>query len=462
MLPIKAGIIPRLLHSNVFSHIIGDLLNEPVPVPPAVCSPRPSACPGLLRVVRALDGGLCRIKLAAGVLRAEQADAVAWAAQRYASGVIEATNRANLQIRGIGDGAAELAEHLLDAGLGPRSAGADDVRNLMLSPTAGIDPAQTLDVGPLAAQILASLESRPQLHQLSAKFALQLDGGEALAMLEHHHDLWLSALTVEGKMFLALGLAGSPADGSDVAVKLEDGHALVMAVLERFLQLATPGQSRMRELAVAGQGVRALLDGSGPPLHTVAFQRPVQAVQALGIHHQRQAGLVRVGAAPPLGRLHPAMLQGLAEASRRWGNGTLRLTPWQGLLLPDVPVADAAAVLSHLRSLGLLTDPQQPLAQSVACTGSAGCVKARADTKADARRLAQLLPQAGPVHLSGCERSCAAAHTAPVTLLAVAPGHYDLYFRDAAGRGFGTLQARNLSLDAAADWLGRSRSDTHD
>jgi len=57
------------------------------------------------------------------------------------------------------------------------------------------------------------------------------------------------------------------------------------------------------------------------------------------------------------------------------------------------------------------------------------------------------------VHLSGCPRSCACAHTAPVTLLATRQGHYDLYFRDAALPGFGALQARNLTIEAAGALL---------
>ena len=77
---------------------------------------RPSACPGLLRVVQALDGGICRIKLDGGSIRSAQAKAVAQAAQRYADGVMEATNRANLQIRGIGGQETALIDSLLSAG----------------------------------------------------------------------------------------------------------------------------------------------------------------------------------------------------------------------------------------------------------------------------------------------------------------------------------------------------------
>lgn len=155
---------------------------------------RPSACPGLLRIVPALDGGICRVKLPGGVLRGAQARAIAEAARRHASGVLELTNRSNLQIRGVLPGQeAPLIDALLGAGLGPRVAAADDVRNLLLSPAAGLDPQARMDVRPLASQLLDLLQDTPALHALSPKFALQLDGGEALAMREHPHDLWLAA-----------------------------------------------------------------------------------------------------------------------------------------------------------------------------------------------------------------------------------------------------------------------------
>ena len=572
----KAGIIPRLLHSSGFSHVSGVHLNEPSN------AVRPSACPGLLRIVRALDGGICRINLAGGELTAAQAEAVADAALRHAGGVIETTNRANLQIRGIGTQQQALVDLLLAAGLGPREAAGDDVRNLMLSPSAGIDPQQIVDVRPLAAQILHSLETRPRLHALSAKFAVQLDGGEGLAMLEHPHDLWLSAFEADGQVWLAFGLAGCPGrDRALGAVAFDQGHELVMAVLERFLEVAGPEQSRMRELfanptgPIAGRarshsgdhialmhpghprshsgdhnapmhpghprsnsgdhtapmhpahprshsgdhtapmhpahprshsgdqtapmhpghpqshqggqadpmhpghprspvgagsardGVlpdtpQAFVDTLGLPIHPTSSER-APATFKLGIQPQLQPGLSFIATLAPLGRLTPAMLRGAARLAREHGDGTVRITPWQGLLLPNL--VRPQAVLAQLTALGFITTAEQPLAALIACTGSAGCAKGLADTKADARLLAQRLPNGQPlsVHLSGCGRSCASAHVAPATLLATSPGHYDLYVRDASQPGFGALQARHLSLDAAAHLLrGCSRSDTHD
>jgi precorrin-3B synthase len=423
---------------------------------------RPSACPGLLRIVQALDGGICRIKLNGGSITADQADAVAEAAEQFAGGAIEATNRANLQIRGIGERSAALIERLLDAGLGPRTAAGDDVRNLMLSPSAGIDRQMRVDTRALAEQILDTLQSHPRFHELSAKFAVQLDGGEALAMLEHPHDLWLSAFERDGETLWAFGLAGCPTDRAVGAVAAENGHALVVAVLELFLQLARPEQTRMRHL-LDELPMLAFLDAlrTRVPITSVSQWQRIAAAQDLhiGIHPQQTWGRVYIGAVPPLGRLDPAMLRAAAQLARQYGDGSLRFTPWQSLLLPNVEEADAPVVLEALERASLLIRSDEPLAQLIACTGANGCGKGLADTKQDARHLATLLPLGVSVHLSGCARSCAAAHRAPATLLAVSPGHYDLYFRDAAQPGFGALHARNLTIEAAATLLAaRSRS----
>ena len=436
---------------------------------PVTTSVRPSACPGLLRIVQALDGGICRIKLAGGSITAAQARVVAEVSQRYASGVIEATNRGNLQIRGVGAHHAPLISPLLAAGLGPARAASDDVRNLMLSPSAGIDRGLLIDTWPLARKILASLENTPRFAELSAKFAVQLDGGEALAMLEHHHDLWLSAVDHNGQTVLAFGLAGCPAHNPALAaVPIEHGHELVMAVLTLFLDVARPEQIRMRHLLkeLSVEAFMAQLAQRLPvPLIALATWRrePDAASLHIGTYPQRETGRVYLGAVPPLGRLDAAMLEGLAQLAHEYGDGTLRFTPWQSVLLPNIRTADAPRVTRQLHVLGLFCDAANPLPHLIACTGSSACAKGLADTKQDARQLAASLSQPLNIHLTGCLRSCAAAHVAPVTLLAVAPGHYDLYLRAPEQPGFGVLRERNLTIEAAGAWLeARQRSNTDD
>ncbi|MEB0180902.1 precorrin-3B synthase, partial [Pseudomonas sp. CCC3.2] len=317
-------------------------------------------------------------------------------------------------------------------------------------------------------------------HDLSPKFALSLDAGEALVMREHPHDLWLSALEVDGEVLLAFGLAGCPGhDAPLAAVALAEGHALVIAVLDAFLESARPEQTRMRHL-LAAMPIEEFLQAVGRrligPLRRQACSHralelpnpvgPGLPANALGVYQQSVAGRVAVGAAVPLGRLDASMLRAVAQLAAQWGDGTLRLTPWQSVLLPNVCGEHASTVMAGLHAAGLICNREQPLANIIACTGSAGCVKGLADTKTDAFKLAVLLEHHGlnlPVHLTACSRSCAAAHIAPMTLLATRAGHYDLYFRDTQQPGFGALRARDLTIEAVgALFAADSRSSTDD
>jgi precorrin-3B synthase len=459
-------------------------------------APRPTACPSLSRIVTALDGGICRIKLPCGELSAAQADALAGAAERYTSGVIEVTNRANLQLRGVRAGGENaLTQALIDARLGPNgrseeasrstdrttsqsatTLAADDVRNVMVSPTAGRDPQALIDTTPLAHEILERLRTDTRLHALSAKFALLLDGGERLAMLDHPHDIWLAAMpspsaNADAPRF-AFGLArcppvqGTSDDANRAALAAVEPHragALLAALLHTFLDLAEPSMTRMRDLLAVCSAdalmrhVEARIDfplWRDASIH--AWRRaPADASLRLGAHQQHAEDLWHAGAQPPLGRLNAASLRGLATLARELGNATLRMTPWQSVLLPDIASRNVTAAIAGLENLGLACSPADPLTRLIACTGSTGCAKSLADTKADAMHLATRLPPGVDVHLSGCPRSCAAAHRAPHTLLAVAPGRYDLYRRAASPKhsGFGECIARHLTIDEAAALL---------
>ena len=418
---------------------------------------RPSACPGLMRIVPARDGGLCRIRLACGELSAAQARVVAHASRTFGSGLIDVTNRANLQIRGARDDSQDtLVSRLVDAGLGPVTPGSDDQRNVMSSPLTGLDSHALLDVTPLVSTLLDLLQRDARLHQLSPKFALMVDGGERLAMLDHPHDVWLSAISAQQFVF---GLAGSPPrfeNDAPALAAVKAGHvpALVDALLHTFLDLAQPWQTRMRDL-LATCSIEEILGlvqeklGFALDRDVEDWRRPASDARLrFGVYPQATGTHVCVGAQVPLGRLDAATLAALADRAPR-----LRMTPWQSVMLLDVPPADAQPLVEQLAALGLATDPDEPFARLIACTGSQGCAKSFADTKTDAQLLARSMPPTGDVHLSGCARSCAAAHRVETTLIAVAPGRYDLY-----GDAPDAL-ARHLTIEQAARWLARSSLD---
>lgn len=425
------------------------------PVSPPTADRR-AACPGLLRVVPSRDGGICRIKLPLGRLAAAQARAVARVARDYRTGAIEFTNRANVQIRGI-DPAAEaaLVAPLLDAGLGPLAEGGDDVRNVMIDPAHGLDPGELVDLAPLGERLLDRLQREPRYHVLSPKFSIQLDGGGAVAATDHPHDLWLAAGRVGATVTLALGVASAVEDGPIALVPEAAAFDAIMALLDLFLgRAALAGGTRFRDLlaTMPRAEIAARLDGAATDVGTWR-RAPVRRPGPIGVFDQRQAGFVYVGAAPTVGRLSPAMLEGLAAVAERAGDGTLRLTPWQGAILPNLRRADAGDALDTLQGLGFTIEATSPFARMVACAGSTGCASGLADTKGDARALADRLGGAVDVHLSGCIKSCASARVAEFTLLAVAPGRYDLYQRGAGGHRFGEKLRGGVTVAEAASAL---------
>lgn len=405
-----------------------------------------------MRIVPAHDGGLARLRLAGGELSARAAHAVAEASRRCGSGVIEVTNRANLQLRGIRDDAqAQLVALAVGAGLGPSSETGDDLRNLMLSPLASDDTRA------LAFELIDAMQNDANLHALSPKFALQLDGGEPLAMLDHVHDLWLASLDHTHTRY-AFGFAGSmphrfndmPALGS---IARDDFVPFVMRVLHTFLALASPDEKRMRNL-LERVGEAAFVDALDLSLENADTWRraPVDASLRLGAHSLASGNMHYVGAQTRLGRLNAATFDAIADLSASHARSRILVTPWQSVLLPLVEASQMPYVLERLDELGLATDAKAPYARLIACTGSSGCIKSFSDTKADARLLAPLLPENIEVHLTGCTRSCAAARPVEATLLAVDPGRYDLYHH-------ARLDAQDITIEEAAARLARNHTD---
>jgi precorrin-3B synthase len=431
-----------------------------------------AACPGLYRIVPARDGGICRIRLPLGHLSAAQARAIAGAAGRFGSGVVEATNRANLQIRGIRrDSEAAIIARIIAAGLAPARPEADDVRNVMVSPAAGIDPQQHFDTRPFARNLLTLLETSEAGRALSPKFCILIDGGESMAAVDHPHDIWLASMARGAKM--ALGFAGAPPTAADdatsfVAVSRGQAAMAVAAALALFAREAAgdPAVTRFRHLVARGgrAGFLARLAQRLPGvietgLEILTWRRPQTEPWAhIGLRDQLQTGLVLVGAVPPLGRLSPQMLRHLADIAEGFGDGGLRLTPWRSVFVPSVRHRSASRVVAALAQAGLTCDAARPLASIVACAGMTGCGRGRSDTKADALNLAELLAGAAPVprsiHLSGCERSCAFPGVADATLLATAPGRYALFTASQASGGrFGRPVAGDLTVAQAVAML---------
>ena len=112
---------------------------------------------GLFYVAPAQDSFMCRLRIPNGILSAWQFRGLADAADAYGGGYADVTTRANLQIREIGAAqAVDLLNAVQALGLTARGSGADNIRNITGSSTAGIDP-QELDRHAAAVQRHAPL-----------------------------------------------------------------------------------------------------------------------------------------------------------------------------------------------------------------------------------------------------------------------------------------------------------------
>lgn len=407
----------------------------------------------------ALDGHICRIKLPLGRITCMQAEKIAQASHQYGNGIIELTIRSNLQLRGVREeNRAKLIKTLLDCGLGPLVNEGDDVRNVMVNPTAGIDKAQLTDTTKLAHELLQILQLTPRYHRLSPKFSLLLDGGEACAITSHANDIWLSACD-DGQHY-AFGFASAPVHSAH-RIKMVNAPAFICACLDIFLALSEKfNVSRMKQLFAhisSEELIAQIKKHFIGAIKTSHWQRRLPENFAhLGLHPQQNPQKNYVGAMPFLGRLSPQKVQKISAISALAGADYFCLTPWQSILIPHIDAEKAPAILAHLQEEKLATQSSDIAANIRACSGAQGCASALADTQEDAKYLAeQLANNPMPfIHLTGCAKSCASLSTLPITLLATQPHHYDLFLQDKTGRSrFGRLLASNITIQEAAQLL---------
>ncbi|MBL6076652.1 NirA family protein [Belnapia sp. T18] len=416
---------------------------------------------GLFYVGPAQDAFMCRLRIPGGILSSWQLRGIADIAEDCAGGYADVTTRANLQYREIPAAKGpEVVMRLGDLGLLPRGTGADNIRNITASPTAGIDAAELIDTRPLVRALHHHILATRDLFGLPRKFNIALSGGGAVEVLQETNDIALTAIeTAEGIRF-RLNLGGITghrdfARATGVAIAPEDVVPVCDAILRVFIaEGCRTDRARARlKYVLDRMGVDAFLhaveDRLGRPLPRLAATgAPVMPAKHghIGIHAQKQPGLRYIGVATRLGRLTTAQLRGLADLAERHGSGTIRLTVWQNLLLSDIPEAAIPALRSGLTALGLGWEASALRGGLVACTGAAGCKFAASDTKRHAAELADFLDpriaidQPINIHLTGCHHSCAQHYIADIGLLGakVERGEetvegYDLHIGGGAG-----------------------------
>ncbi|TMH81562.1 MAG: NirA family protein [Betaproteobacteria bacterium] len=440
---------------------------------------------GLFHVAPAQNSFMLRLRNPNGILDSHKLRAVAAIAEDCGGSYAHVTTRANLQIREIAPKhALRVLERLAEAGLTSRGAGADNVRNITGNPTAGIDPVELADTRPLGLELYHTILNHRELFGLPRKFNIAFDGGGRVASLEDTNDIGLSAVRVgpgkavpEGVYFRVAvgGITGHGDFARDLGVLVAPEHCVpvAVAIVRVFID---EGDRTDRKRA----RLKYVLDRMGPerflaetekrlaaPLSRLSLAecepRPPRARgMHVGFHAQKQAGRVYCGVALPVGKMTAAQMRGIADIAERRGSGTIRLTPWQNLIVSDIAQTDHAAVAEALGEIGLSADASSIRAGIVACTGNTGCKFSASDTKRHALAIAEHLDARLAVdaplniHLTGCPNSCAQHTVGDIGLLATKIAAADAEIEGYhlfAGGGFGDRRGlgREILRDIPAD-----------
>jgi ferredoxin-nitrite reductase len=390
---------------------------------------------------------MCRLRIPNGVLSAHQLAGIADLAEKFAGGFVDITTRANMQLREIGPGViVDLLTGIQDLGLTSRGAGADNIRNVTGSPTAGIDPDELIDTRPLARALHFAILNHRELYGLPRKFNIGFDGGGRVSVLEDTNDIGFAACAVgEGQavppgIYFRVQLGGITGHGdfardTGLLLTAEECVPAAIALVRVFIDHGDRTDRKKARLKYVIE--RLGLDGvvaeaekhGGTPFRRLSLDaclpRAARVKGAhLGVHAQRQPGFFYLGVVVPVGRLTSVQLRGLADLVARHGSG-IRLTVWQNFLVADVADEEVKALVDGLAAVGLAVETTAVRAGLVACTGNTGCKFAATNTKGQALALADYLDahvtldRPINIHLTGCPNSCAQHYVGDIGLLGV-------------------------------------------
>jgi sulfite reductase (ferredoxin) len=153
----------------------------------------------------------------------------------------------------------------------------------------------------------------------------------------------------------------------------------------------------------------------GFKLEPAADEQPPDDVYRdhVGIHAQKQAGKLYLGAAVLRGRISATQMRAAADLSDRLAGGEVRVTNMQNLILVNVPRQNADPLAKELTAAGMPVQGSAFWRGAIACSGSEFCKLAITETKAFSRWLVEELEERLPgfeqhlkLHVTGCPNSC--------------------------------------------------------
>jgi ferredoxin-nitrite reductase len=280
---------------------------------------------------------------------------------------------------------------------------------------------------------------------LPRKFNVAFDGAGRIAVLEDTNDIAFAAAEVkdgfgvEPGIWFRLGIGGITghkdfAKETGIIVKPEHATKVADAIVRAFIDLGdrTNRLKARLKYVIDAMGMEKFLTAVEEKLGHAFTRVPPEALAPrpafdrmahIGIHPQKQPGLNWIGVALPLGKVTCEQMRGLAKIAQDLGDGDIRLTVWQNLLISGVNDDTVALATAAIEALGLAVKSSHIRAGLIACTGNAGCKFAASDTKRHAAAIGDWceprveLDTPLNIHLTGCHHSCAQHYISDIGLI---------------------------------------------
>ena len=371
---------------------------------------------------------MLRIKLPGGLVTPAQLRAIGEISTVHGRGDGELTTRQNVQLHWIELAALpDVFARLEAAGLTTAGACGDTVRNITGCPVAGIAHDELFDATPIVEEAAEFFYGHPDYSDLPRKHKITISACRDRCNAPEINCISLVGVVHEGREGFAVlaggGLSSVPRLARDLGVFVPKEEALdvLRALLDTWREdlayRVSRVKSRMKFMVddYGPEGVRAAIEerlGRGLDDYTLDAP-PDSFADHIGVHAQKQPGLVYVGVPVHLGLVSGEQMIAVADLAERLG-ADVRITRLQNFVVANVPEDRADEAVAELRTLGFPLDLNHVRAASLACTGEPHCNYSVTETKTRADALIQALERrfgddiAGlRLHLDGCPHACA-------------------------------------------------------
>jgi ferredoxin-nitrite reductase len=393
---------------------------------------------------------MLRLRLEAGKTSSRQFRVIADLSDEFGKGFCDLTTRQQIQLRWFTLGETpEIWRRLEEVNLHSKQTGMDNVRGIVGCPVSGLTPHELVDASGVIHDFNTMLVGNKEFTNLPRKFNVTITGclencchaeTQDIALVPAFREL--DGQQVNGFNVLVGGKQGSggyrPAAPLDVFVRPEEGAGICADITRIFRDHGSRSTRTRARLAF-------LVEDRGPFWFRSELERrrghrlfragkdmrKKHHVDHLGIHPQKRPGpqyegppLNYIGFLVPVGRITTTQMRAVADLADSYGNGEIRVSVGQNLLIPNIPESRIGALADEPLFQELPFDPSPIMRGLVACTGIDYCPLALIETKSYALQIARDLERRSAgrkvlpmtMHWSGCPAGCGMHQVATIGL----------------------------------------------